>query len=100
MSTKRNNEFMSIKDVMKDVIKDNTKLQKGIDLIELKEAWANVMGNGVLSYTKEIQFKNGILTVRLNSSVLREELSYGKDKIINLLNEKLNKVLIKNVKLL
>ena len=100
MTTKRNSEFMSIKDVMKDVIKDNIKLQKGIDLIELKEAWANVMGNGVLSYTKEIQFKNGTLIVRLNSSVLREELSYGKDKIINLLNEKLNKVLIKNVKLL
>jgi len=90
---------MSIKDLMKDVLQDN-KLQKGIDLLTIKEAWAEVMGSGVQSYTNDIQFKNNILYIKLSSSVLREELSYGKEKIIKLMNEKLNKVLIKNVKLL
>ncbi|HBK71996.1 MAG TPA: DUF721 domain-containing protein [Flavobacteriaceae bacterium] len=99
MSSRRNNEFMSIKDLMKDVLQDN-KLQKGIDLLTIKEAWAEVMGSGVQSYTNDIQFKNNILYIKLSSSVLREELSYGKEKIIKLMNEKLNKVLIKNVKLL
>ena len=99
MKTKRKSEFTSIKDIMHDVLKEN-KLQKGMDLVALKEAWVEVMGKGVNSYTKDIQFKNGILLVKLTSSVLREELSYGKDKIINLLNEKLNKTLIKSVKLI
>ncbi len=99
MSNKRNTELVSIKDLMHNVLQEN-KLQKGIDLITIKEAWATVMGNGVVSYTKEVQFKNGTLIVKLTSSVLREELSYGKDKIVNLLNKKLNKALIKNVKLL
>jgi len=90
---------MSIKDIMNDVLQDN-KLQKGIDLLTIKEAWAEVMGNGVVSYTNDLQFKNNILYVKLTSSVLREELSYGKDKIIKLLNEKLNKVLINNVMLI
>jgi len=98
MNPKRKSEFASIKDIMQDVLGEN-KLQKGIDLVAIKEAWVEVMGNGVNSYTKDIQFKNGLLLVKLTSSVLREELSYGKDKIIHLLNEKLNKVLIKNVKL-
>ena len=84
---------------MKDVLQEN-KLQKGMDLVLVKEAWAEVMGNGVNTYTKNIQFKNGTLIVELTSSVLREELSYGKDKIVRLLNEKLNKTLIKSVKLL
>jgi len=84
---------------MKDVLQEN-KLQKGMDLVLVKEAWAEVMGNGVNTYTKNIQFKNGTLIVELTSSVLREELSYGKDKIVRLLNEKLNKTLIKTVKLL
>jgi len=84
---------------MKDVLQEN-KLQKGMDLVLVKEAWAEVMGNGVNTYTKNIQFKNGTLVVELTSSVLREELSYGKDKIVRLLNEKLNKTLIKSVKLL
>jgi len=99
MSARRKNEFMSIKDIMNDVLQDN-KLQKGIDLLTIKEAWAEVMGNGVVSYTNDLQFKNNILYVKLTSSVLREELSYGKDKIIKLLNEKLNKVLINNVMLI
>ena len=98
MKTKRNSEFASIKDIMQDVLQEN-KLQKGIDLVAMKEAWVEVMGKGVNSYTKDIQFKNGMLIVKLTSSVLREELSYGKEKIIHLLNEKLNKVLIKSVKL-
>ena len=98
MKTKRKSEFASIKDIMQDVMKEN-KLQKGMDLVAIKEAWVEVMGNGVNSYTKDIQFKNGTLLVKLTSSVLREELSYGKDKIIQLLNENLHKTLIKSVKL-
>jgi len=99
MANKRNTEFESIKNLMHNVLQEN-KLQKGIDLITIKEAWATVMGSGVVSYTKEVQFKNGTLMVKLTSSVLREELSYGKDKIVDLLNKKLNKALIKSVKLL
>ncbi len=98
MASKRNTEFVSIKDLMHNVLQEN-KLQKGMDLMAIKDAWASVMGNGVVSYTQEVQFKNGTLLVKLSSSVLREELSYGKDKIVNLLNKKLNKSLIKNVKL-
>jgi len=99
MSSRRNTEFKSIKDVMQDVLQDN-KLQKGIDLLTIKETWLELMGKGVQSYTDDIQFKNNTLYVKLNSSVLREELTYGKEKIIKIMNEKLNKVLIKNVKLL
>ena len=88
MSNRRNNEFMSIKEVMTDVLQEN-KLQKGIDLVLIKEAWSEVMGSGVVSYTNDLQFKNGILYVKLTSSVLREELSYGKDKIIKMMNEEI-----------
>ncbi len=97
--SKRNTEFIAIKDLMPDVLKEN-KLQKGIDLMMIKEAWAKEMGSGVVSYTHEIHFKNGVLIVKLNSSVLREELSYGKEKIVGMLNKKLNKALIKKMKLL
>jgi len=99
MSAKRNNEFVSINELMQEVLKKN-KLQKGIDIVEVKEAWRSVMGSGVSSYTEELVFKNNTLIVKLSSSVLREELSYGKEKMVKLLNEKLRKVLIKSIKLL
>ena len=44
-----------------------------------------------------LNLKNGTLYIKLKSSALREELSYGKEKIIKLLNEKLKKDLIKKI---
>ena len=78
---KRQNEFHSIQDLMKDVIKEN-KLTKGIHQISVKDAWAKLMGQGVVSYTNKVDLNGKTLIVNLKSSVLREELSYGKEKII------------------
>lgn len=90
---KRHNEHLKISDLLKDFVKDN-KLQDGLDKVDVRDAWQSLMGNGVNNYTTAIQLKGNILYVQLSSSVLREELSYGKDKIIAMLNEALGKDLI------
>jgi hypothetical protein len=93
---KRFNEFQSISDLMKDVIKEN-KLTKGINQISVEEAWAKLMGNGVVSYTSKVELTGKTLVVKLKSSVLREELSYGKEKIIKMMNEELGEELIAKI---
>jgi hypothetical protein len=55
------------------------------------------MGNGVNSYTKEVVLKGSTLYVSLTSAVLREELSYGKQKIITMINEELRKDVVKDI---
>lgn len=87
---KRFNEESPIGDVLKQFILEN-RLQSGIDKIDVREAWKNLMGNGVNNYTTEILLKGNTLYVALSSAVLREELSYGKDKIIKMINEELRK---------
>ena len=86
----------TIGDVLKQII-DKNKLQPGIDDVVVQEAWKKLMGNGVNSYTRNIILKNGVLFVELTSSVLREELTFGKDKIIKLINEELDREVVKNV---
>lgn len=86
----------SIGDVLKQFIEKN-KLQSGMDKIDVEEAWKSLMGNGVNSYTKEVLLKGSTLYVSLTSAVLREELSYGKQKIIKMINEELGKEVIKDV---
>ena len=95
-SKKRHNENMTLSDVLKEFVSTN-KLQEGLDKVEIKDAWENLMGNGVNSYTTSVQLKRDTLYVQLSSSVLREELSYGKEKIIAMLNEALGKELIKTL---
>ncbi|MCW2119901.1 DUF721 domain-containing protein [Flavobacterium sp. 7A] len=93
---KRLNNQSTVGDVLKQIIQGN-KLQPGMDQINVKEAWESLMGNGVNSYTQNVALKNSTLYVELTSSVLREELSLGKSKIIKMINEELGREVITNV---
>ncbi|MBJ7879307.1 DUF721 domain-containing protein [Gelidibacter salicanalis] len=93
---KRNKDNLSISDLLKEFV-DSNKLQPGLDKVNVKDAWAEMMGNGVNNYTTAIQLERDTLYVQLSSSVLREELSYGKEKIISMLNESLGKDVIKKL---
>jgi hypothetical protein len=93
---KRSSNESSISDVLKQFIVVN-KLENGMDKIDVEQAWKNLMGNGVNSYTQEVILKGSTLYVKLTSAVLREELSYGKDKIIKMINEELRKDIVTSV---
>ncbi len=93
---KRNAENTSLGDVLKDFIQTN-RLDKGLDKVNAKQAWNSVMGVAISKYTTDIKLDRDTLYVQLSSSVLREELSYGKEKIVKLLNEELGKELIKKL---
>jgi hypothetical protein len=94
--SKRHDEHMKLSDVLKEFVETNN-LQGGLDKVDVREAWEQLMGNGVNHYTTNVILKQHTLHVQLSSSVLREELSYGKEKIIAMLNEALGKPLIKKL---
>ena len=91
--SKRQNEHQNLSEALKGFIKAN-KLEKGMDKVDAQKAWTKLMGNGVNNYTTSVELKNETLYVSLSSSVLRQELSYGKTKIIKMLNEELGRELI------
>ena len=87
---------LKIDSLIKFFIKKNN-LENGLENVKIKDLWHELMKNGVANYTTDINLKNGTLYIKLKSSVLREELSYGKEKIVKLLNKKLKKDLIKKI---
>ena len=93
---KRFNEEQPISEVLKQFMQNN-RLQDGIDKMDVREAWKNLMGNGVNNYTREIMLKNTTLYVELTSSVLREELSLGKAKIVKMINDELRREVVKDI---
>ena len=93
---KRTSNESSISEVLQQFIQVN-RLEAGMDKIDVEQAWKNLMGNGVNSYTQEVILKGSTLYVKLTSAVLREELSYGKQKIITMLNEELRKEVVKDL---
>ncbi|AXT60463.1 DUF721 domain-containing protein [Aquimarina sp. AD10] len=93
---KRHQEHQSLSEVLKDFVTNN-KLEKGLDKVAVRDVWENVMGPAIHKYTQDIKLDRETLYIQLTSSVLREELSYGKEKIIANLNETLGKELIKKL---
>ena len=92
----REKNLHSLGEALNEFIKEN-KLQNGMDKVLAREAWEKIMGNGVNNYTTAVELRNNTLFVSLSSSVLREELSHGKSRIIDMLNEELDKDLVKNI---
>lgn len=95
-NSKRDDDSFLIGDVLKQFIQKN-KLEKGLDAVDVKQAWINLMGAGVNNYTQEVTLKNGVLYVWLTSAVLREELLYGKQKIIKMMNEEVGKIVVNDL---
>lgn len=93
---KRENNENTVGEILKGILQDN-RLQTGIDEVVVQDAWRSLMGNGVNTYTRNIVLKNGILYVELTSAVLRAELSYGKDKIVKMINEELRRDVVREV---
>lgn len=67
---------------------------KELDIIE---AWPEMMGAAVAHRTKEITIRNGTLYLKLDSSVMRNELSNGKQVIILRINEKAGYPMIRDI---
>jgi hypothetical protein len=97
--TKRENDSFSIEDLMKSFIKENN-LSKGMQKIKVEETWIKMMGPGVATHTTSVKLQNKTLIIQLKSSVLREELGYGKDKIIKMMNEEIGEDVISKLLLI
>jgi len=89
----------SIKDALELYLK-HFNLLDGYHQAAMLSIWEKLMGQTINNRTESLKFKNGILEIRFNSSVLREEMKFGKDKIKETLNRELGKRVIQEVVIL
>jgi hypothetical protein len=92
---KRNSDPISITAALGEFVQKN-KLQKGIDSVNVTDAWYT-LNPAFKTYTTALRFDRDTLFVNLNSSVLREELSYGKEQLRVQLNESLGREVVKKL---
>lgn len=98
MNKKSESDFnlFSLKDVLKDFVKDNN-LESGLEKVRVKKAWDKVIGSSLGGYITNIDFNKETLYISVSSSVMRQELSYGVEKMKTLLNEELKGEVIKKI---
>jgi predicted nucleic acid-binding Zn ribbon protein len=88
--------FFSLGDAINEYLKSS-----GMDvrLAEKKAvgAWEKLMGKMIARHTLDIYIKDKTLFLKLDSSVLREELSFAKEKIKDTLNKEARMRVIEKV---
>ena len=87
---------MELKNLINTFLKEN-KLEKGLLNIDVKKAWFELMNNGVANYTTDVSLRKKTLYIKLSSPALKEELSYGKEKLIKLINERLKENVVEKI---
>ena len=72
-------------------------LESPLNEQRLLDAWPQILGPAIASYTKELYIRNQILYVRLTSAALRQELMMGRELLVRNLNQKVGATVITNI---
>lgn len=93
---KRNYKLKPIKNIIESFVEQDS-ISDGIFNIKIQKAWENAVEKKILDYTKEIYLKGDILYIKVSNPILKQEILYSRQKVINLINEELEKDLIKKI---
>ena len=93
---KRNYKLKPIKNIIESFVEQDS-ISDGIFNIKIQKAWENAVEKKILDYTKEIYVKGDILYIKVSNPILKQEILYSRQKVINLINEELDKDLIKKI---
>lgn len=86
---------------LKDVIQELLKaygLDRKMKEVDIRLAWESLMGPVISKQTNSIKLREGVVTIVMNNSVLKEEFDYGKSKIQKMLNDELGADIVKEVR--
>ena len=93
---KRNYKLKPIKNIIESFVEQDS-ISDGIFNIKIQKAWENAVEKKILDYTKEIYVKGDILYIKVSNPILKQEILYSRQKVINLINEELEKDFIKKI---
>ncbi|HNS13534.1 MAG TPA: DUF721 domain-containing protein [Bacteroidia bacterium] len=92
---KKNND-RPIKSAVDELLK-TYHLEEKMGQVRLVNSWEEIMGKAVANRTTELIIRDKKLYVSLSSASLRQELFQARDKILELLNQAVGKVVIDEV---
>lgn len=75
-------------------------LQHKIDETRLIQLWPEIVGEFIARYTKELQVNGSCLTIRVDSSVIKQQLMISKDTVIQNINRNYDREYISDIKVL
>ena len=92
----RKKNTQKIDEVVKEYLKA-LKIDDKLKEVQLIKSWDDVVGKTIARSTKEIFIRDRKLFIRLNSSVIRNELFMLREGLKKALNDKVGEVIIDDI---
>ena len=93
---KRKSNHQSLGEVIQNFLQQSGWESK-LDEVKIMTEWDKFLGPSLAKHTKQVYIKNKKLHIRLNSSTLRQELSYKKSESVKDLNSTVGKEVINDI---
>ncbi len=93
----RKSNDVTLKEAMQAFLDSSKRIKMKVYQTKVSKIWQQAMGVTITRYTSELKVRNRKLYVVITSAPLREELSYGKEKIKKIVNEELGEAYIEEV---
>ncbi len=86
----------SLEEIMNKLLKAY-QLEGRMKEMDVISSWEELMGTAIANRTSRISIKNKVLYLEISSSVMRDELVYGKQVIIDRINQFAGEEMISDV---
>jgi hypothetical protein len=92
----RNHNLIKLGDAISQIFREE-KLDEKYSIFAIRNGWEGIVGKTVAKHTTQINYLQGLLYVSIDSAVVRNELSYVKDDIVQKVNKFVGKRLVKEL---
>lgn len=92
----RKQNEQSLKEVLHEILK-KYNLERRYEQAEVADIWNKTLGPSVANQTNRVVLKNGVLTVYIDSALVKQELNMLKSRLVASLNETIGKELITEI---
>jgi|SRR5690606_31806872 Protein of unknown function (DUF721). len=96
MRMNRRGNDMTIKEAVEKML-EVYKLRRKYDETALLAAWPELMGNAIANRTRQLYIRDKKLFVKVESSVIKNELLLMRSQIIGRMNEHVGQVVIEDL---
>ena len=90
---------MSVGEAIQFYLKQNGLTEK-VDVERVISEWPKIMGKAIAENTEQLWFRSGVFYVKMKTPIWKNELSLGKSKIKDFLNQEIGHDLIQEVKVI
>ena len=87
----------SVGDVLRSLLEE-TSLQSRMDELKAVDLWKQIVGEHLATLTGKPYVKNGVMQVGVPNAALRQELSMNRTSLRMIINKKLGKEIIKDLR--